>query len=131
MSQNPDSPSTKKSKKTKREELKEISNENNVESAGKKKSLKRPKICKVPSEEAKGKANDETKVCNGVSKKKTKKTRVFDQRSKENKRKKVPGRRLEENKRNIQKSLRTRQYLNCHKQIRKERKPRLEVVLSL
>ncbi|KAH1192966.1 Cell division cycle-associated 7-like protein [Glycine max] len=63
--------STKKSKKTKREELKEISNENNVGSAGKKKSLKRPKICKeVPSEEAKGKVNDDTKVCNGVSKKK-------------------------------------------------------------
>ena len=32
---------------------------------------------------------------------------------------------------NIQKGLRTRQYLNCHKQIRKERKPQLEVVLSL
>ncbi|RZB70907.1 uncharacterized protein LOC114381176 isoform X1 [Glycine soja] len=70
--------STKKSKKTKREELKEISNENNVESAGKKKSLKRPKICKVPSEEAKGKANDETKVCNGVSKKETKVDRNHD-----------------------------------------------------
>ncbi|KAL2976874.1 hypothetical protein AAZX31_13G033500 [Glycine max] len=70
--------STKKSKKTKREELKEISNENNVESAGKKKSLKRPKICKVPSEEAKGKANDETKVCNGVSKKETKVDRKHD-----------------------------------------------------
>ncbi|KAK7381105.1 hypothetical protein VNO78_33629 [Psophocarpus tetragonolobus] len=65
--------SRKKSKKTTREELKEISNENNVDSAGKKKSLKRPKIGKeVPTEEAKRKANDDTKVCNKVSQKETK-----------------------------------------------------------
>ncbi|TKY46536.1 Cell division cycle-associated 7 protein [Spatholobus suberectus] len=62
----------KKSKKTKREELKEISNGDIVDSARKKKSLKRPKICKeVPSEEARGNANDDTKVCNEVSEKET------------------------------------------------------------
>ena len=60
------------------------------------------------------------------------KREIPDQRSEENKRKrKVLDRRSEENKRNIQKGLKTRQYLNCHKQIRKERKPRPEVVLSL
>ncbi|XP_020233922.1 uncharacterized protein LOC109814014 isoform X2 [Cajanus cajan] len=63
----------KMSKKTKREELKEISNEDNVDGARKKKSLKRPKICKeVPRKETKGNTNDETKDNNKVSKKGTK-----------------------------------------------------------
>ncbi|RDX75271.1 Cell division cycle-associated 7-like protein, partial [Mucuna pruriens] len=66
------SSSFKISKKTKRKELKKISNGSNDDGAGKRKSLKRPKICKeVPSEEAKGKANDDTEVCNKVSKEET------------------------------------------------------------
>nr|KYP48542.1 Cell division cycle-associated 7-like protein [Cajanus cajan] len=56
--------SPKISKKTKSKDLKEISNGNNVDGASKKKSLKRPKICKqVPSEVLKGNTNDDTKVC--------------------------------------------------------------------
>ncbi|XP_047150579.1 uncharacterized protein LOC124822601 [Vigna umbellata] len=64
--------STKISKKTKREELKEISNANNGDSAGKKKSHKRRKICKEVPNEEKGNASDGTKACRKVSEKETK-----------------------------------------------------------
>lgn len=64
--------STKISKKTKREELKEISNANNGDSAGKKKSHKRRKICKEVPNEEKGNASDGTEACRKVSEKETK-----------------------------------------------------------
>ncbi|WVZ15612.1 hypothetical protein V8G54_013178 [Vigna mungo] len=63
--------STKISKKTKREELKEISNANNGDSAGKKKSHKRRKICKEVPNEEKGNASDGTEACRKVSEKET------------------------------------------------------------
>jgi len=64
--------STKLSKKTKREELKEISNGNDGDGAGKKKSHKRRKICKEVPNEEKGNTNTGTEVCNKVSEKETK-----------------------------------------------------------
>ncbi|RDX95858.1 hypothetical protein CR513_21553, partial [Mucuna pruriens] len=66
------------SKITKCKEPKEISMGSNADGAGKRKSRKRPKICKVPSEEAKGKAKYDTEVCNKVSEKETKVDTNYD-----------------------------------------------------
>ncbi|XP_027923866.1 uncharacterized protein LOC114181573 isoform X2 [Vigna unguiculata] len=64
--------STKISKKTAREELKEISNAKNGDSAGKKKSYRRRKICQEIPNEEKGNANDDTRACSKVAEKETK-----------------------------------------------------------
>jgi len=64
--------STKISEKTAREELKEISNAKNGDSAGKRKSYKKRKICQEVPNEEKGNANDDTRTCSKVAEKETK-----------------------------------------------------------
>ena len=83
-------------------------------------------------------------------KEKEKKKKVPDQRSKEEEKKKIPNQRLDESKKKkkekfpIEDRMKTKEIYrkvfgpdnicaiqNFHKQTRKERKPRLEVVLSL